>query len=442
MSERPHAWIDTIEPEHFRSDAAMLSEARRGRGESLASFSAPSLHTEPREESLPSDWVRLNVGGTLMLTTRSTLVAEPDSVLAKMFSPDSRFGQPAKDQSGAYLLDADPHYFQVLLNFLRRGEIVLNGHSRAGVLMEAKFFGLQRVVNLLEPPLPPQPPALNWEDVGGLEGVKKELQQVVDHAVKFKDKFQMWGVGPTKNILLYGPPGCGKTLLARVTANQINANFIWVKCPELVNDTGRDTMIELEDEIKRARSMQPCIVFLEEFECIAKVRSAREPSFRDKMISNLAIMLDNVTAGWESVFVFAATNRPDTIEPALLRPGRFDQLIYIPMPDAKARQKILQAALRRVTLSSDVNLSYLAEHTHGFSGADLKEICQRACKFAIRENIESGSDMIVHRHHLEAAMRYSRRSVSDEDVYRYENFNRVLQQIVTKTFTFPTEEPD
>jgi transitional endoplasmic reticulum ATPase len=220
----------------------------------------------------------------------------------------------------------------------------------------------------------------------------------------------------------------------------------------------------------------------------------------DGLISQLAISLDSVSGGKDCIFVIAATNRPDILEPALLRPGRFDQLIYIPLPDRNARLGILKAALRKAPLSNDVDLCYLAEHTNGLSGADLKEICQRACKFAIRDSIEkrslepgtattplvgggssggntspplaernrckSGGDggeselfshsnsgrgdgggggvdglLEVTRSHFEVAMSYSRRSVGDTDLYRFEHFNRLLQQIAAKSFSFPPVVP-
>jgi len=389
-----------------------------------------------------SEWVTLNVGGTLFMTTRTTLSKDANSMLGKMFGSNWNSDNWPRDTNGAYLIDSDPKYFGPVLNYLRRGELIIDGNvSATGILAEAKYLGIQGVVDLLEPPRNQciDVDAWSWEDVGGLEGVKRELQQVVDSAVKYKEKFQKWGVGPSRNILLYGPPGCGKTLLARVTANQIKANFVWVKCPQLVADDRADACTVLENEFKKAKAMQPCIVFLEEFECIARVKGEGDTR-SDNIISHLAILLDSITASWESVFVFATTNRADVIEPALLHPGRFDQLIYIPMPDTNAREEILRAALRKVPLQADIDLPYLATHTHGFSGADLKEICQRACKFAIRESIEKDTEMVVSRSHMEMAMSYSRRSVSDRDVYRYEYFNQVLQKISMRTFSFPDNE--
>eukprot|EP01103_Thecamoeba_quadrilineata_P017511 TRINITY_DN624_c0_g1_i1.p1 TRINITY_DN624_c0_g1~~TRINITY_DN624_c0_g1_i1.p1 ORF type:complete len:339 (+),score=56.53 TRINITY_DN624_c0_g1_i1:32-1018(+) len=326
---------------------------------------------------MSAEWVTLNVGGRIFLTTRQTLEREPNSLFTDLFREGS---SPPRDQSGAYLFDADPKYFEPLLNYLRRGQIVVeDGLSIHGVLTEARHFGLQSMIEQLEDSIHPgkrsDDAGLTWEDIGGLAGVKKELLQVVENSVKFRDRFERWGLVPTKNVLLYGPPGCGKTLLARVTANEIRANFLLVKCPELLGELD-GAAAKIQDKLNLARLLQPCVLFLEEFECIARVRGSGEVG-RDGLISQLAISLDMVSASRDNVFVFAATNRPEILEPALLRPGRFDQLIYIPLPDRAARLGILRATLRKSPLGADVDLSYLAHHTHGLSGADMKEICQR-----------------------------------------------------------------
>jgi DNA polymerase III delta prime subunit len=442
------------------------------------------------------EWIRLNVGGHIYMTTRGTLSKESESLLAKMFGAQSKWSESAlcRDSSGAYFLDASPRHFEPILSFLRRGEVIIDdGVSLRGVLAEARYFGIEPLVaaltkqladkDELESPLtgfysPQQGEgALTWHDIGGLSGVKKELQQVVELSVRYKHLYERWAVTPSRNILLYGPPGCGKTLLARVTANQIRANCMLVRCPELLNEPD-NAVHRLQERFKAARSMEPCVMFLDEFECIAQGRAGSGVD-SSRLMSQLAISLDQVAAGAENTFVIAATNRPDLIEPALLRPGRFDQLIYIPLPDREARHEILSAHLRRVPIGSAVDLAHLAASTRGLSGADLKEVCQRACKFAIREHVEqsnsdsqvtengngvassssssssSGADadlsadtlladdssesICVTEQHFEQAMAYSRRSVSERDVYRHINFNNMLQQISAQKFHFPPQ---
>ncbi len=278
-----------------------------------------------------------------------------------------------------------------------------------GVLAEAKYFGIEALVRRLGGSTASSE-GVAWSDVGGLEGVKRELQQVVGDSVRYAELFERCGVSPSKNLLLYGPPGCGKTLLAKATANEIHANFVMIKCSELLAGDGDRS---IREKFTQARALQPCVVYLEEFEAIASSAEAKtEPA---TIVNQMAISLDDILCA-EKVFVFAATNRPDLIEPALLRPGRFDQLIYVPLPTESGRQEILATALRKAPLHSDVTLEELADATDGLSGADLQEVCKRACKFAIRESIarETTDTFVVRKEHFERALKYARPSVAEE----------------------------
>lgn len=330
-----------------------------------------------------------------------------------------------RDSNGAILLDCDARFFLPILNFLRRGELVVDSSDVAGVLAEAKYFGIEQLVQRLGGSTSGCE-SVSWSDVGGLEGVKRELQQVVGDSVRYAGLFERCGVSPSKNLLLYGPPGCGKTLLAKAAANEIKANFVMIKCSELLSGDGERSV---RDKFTQARSLQPCVVYLEEFESVASSSgdTKAEPA---TIVTQMAISLDDILCT-EKVFVFAATNRPDLIEPALLRPGRFDQLIYVPLPNEKGRQEILATALSKAPLHGDVSLVELADLTEGLSGADLQEVCKRACKFAIRESIanETTANFVVAREHFERALKYARPSVAEEDMYRYEHFNRILKQI-------------
>ena len=424
-------------------------------------------------------------------------------------------------------------------------------------------------------------PNVTWDDVGGLEGVKRELQEVVQYPVEHPEKFEKFGMAPSKGVLFYGPPGCGKTLLAKAIANECQANFISVKGPELLTmwfgeseaNVGarrrrrrrraggaqlaacwrqrqrpraaaprprptrpappppRPAPAPARREIfDKARDSAPCVLFFDELDSIAVQRgssSGDAGGAADRVLNQLLTEMDGMNSK-KTVFIIGATNgggacvccmcggcsdggrdrsaraasaassqrwrrrptrraRPDIIDSALLRPGRLDQLIYIPLPDDAVRRQIFRAVLRKSPIAPDVDTDLLVRFTHGFSGADITEICQRACKSAIRESIEKdiererrraggqeaastrragGGDArrrrragataaallrrprrrrpartrprrrtrwstqvpCITKAHFEEAMKYARRSVSDADIRKYQAFAQTLQQ--------------
>ncbi|KAI1240222.1 hypothetical protein IHE44_0011680 [Lamprotornis superbus] len=264
------------------------------------------------------------------------------------------------------------------------------------------------------------------------------------------DKFLKFGMTPSKGVLFYGPPGCGKTLLAKAIANECQANFISIKGPELLTMWFGESEANVREIFDKARQAAPCVLFFDELDSIAKARGGNigdGGGAADRVINQILTEMDGMSTK-KNVFIIGATNRPDIIDPAILRPGRLDQLIYIPLPDEKSRVAILKANLRKSPVAKDVDLDFLAKMTNGFSGADLTEICQRACKLAIRESIESEirrererqtnpsameveeDDPVpeIRRDHFEEAMRFARRSVSDNDIRKYEMFAQTLQQ--------------
>lgn len=306
-------------------------------------------------------------------------------------------------------------------------------------------------------------PNVTWDDVGGLENVKRELQETVQYPVEHPEKFEKFGMAPSKGVLFYGPPGCGKTLLAKAIANECQANFISIKGPELLTMWFGESEANVREIFDKARQSAPCVLFFDELDSIAVQRGSSAGDAGgagDRVLNQLLTEMDGMGSK-KTVFIIGATNRPDIIDPALMRPGRLDQLIYIPLPDDGSRKQIFKAALRKSPVAPDVDLDLLTRVTQGFSGADITEICQRACKYAIRESIErdleqsrraaENPDLMeedtpvvdpvpaITKAHFEEAMKFARRSVSDADIRKYRAFAQTLQQSrgIGTEFRFP-----
>eukprot|EP00824_Muranothrix_gubernata_P010672 TRINITY_DN23771_c0_g3_i1.p1 TRINITY_DN23771_c0_g3~~TRINITY_DN23771_c0_g3_i1.p1 ORF type:complete len:816 (+),score=243.18 TRINITY_DN23771_c0_g3_i1:201-2450(+) len=294
-------------------------------------------------------------------------------------------------------------------------------------------------------------PNVTWVDIGGLENVKRELQETVQFPVEYPEKFEKFGMSPSKGVLFYGPPGCGKTLLAKAIANECQSNFISIKGPELLTMWFGESEANVREMFDKARGASPCVLFFDELDSIARSRGASvgdASGAGDRVINQILTEMDGMGSK-KNVFIIGATNRPDILDPAIMRPGRLDQLIYIPLPDLPSRVSILKANLRKSPLAKDVDLDAIARATPGFSGADLTEICQRSAKMAIRAAIEAEiqherqvtehPEMMeteeefdpvpeITRQHFEEAMKFARRSVSDADIRKYEMFAQSLQQ--------------
>jgi transitional endoplasmic reticulum ATPase len=291
-------------------------------------------------------------------------------------------------------------------------------------------------------------PDVTWDDIGGLEQTKKELQELILYPIEHPEKFHKFGMQPSKGVLFYGPPGCGKTLMAKAVANECSSNFISVKGPELLTMWFGQSEENVREVFDKARGAAPCVLFFDELDSIGTARGSSHGDAGgagDRVMNQLLTEMDGVGAK-KNVFFIGATNRPDILDEALIRPGRLDQLIYIPLPDVPSRISIMKAVLRKTPIAPNVNVEFIAQLTEGFSGADITELCQRATKSAIREAIEAeeqrralmkdnpdGEDQMMEiddpvptltRKHFEEALSNARKSVKTYDLERFEQFRK------------------
>lgn len=235
-------------------------------------------------------------------------------------------------------------------------------------------------------------PDVNWEDIGGLGDVKQELQEAVEWPLKYHGLFVHSDATPPKGILLYGPPGTGKTLMAKAAAHESEANFISIKGPELLSKWVGESEKGVREVFRKARQAAPCIVFFDEIDAIAPTRGLGSDSHvTERVISQLLTEMDGLEV-LSNVIIIAATNRPDIIDAALLRPGRFDRLLYVPPPDKEARMQILKIHTSKKPLAEDVKIDTVANQTEGYTGADIAALASAAVMLALREHIEKYKD--------------------------------------------------
>ncbi len=261
-------------------------------------------------------------------------------------------------------------------------------------------------------------PNIRWEDIGGIESVKRDLKEAIEWPLKYPDSFQRMGIRPPKGVLLYGPPGTGKTLLAKAVAKESEVNFIKLNGPELQKEgiVGKETE-RLRKMFKRAKQVSPSIIFIDEIDSFAKRRGGVGvvSESNESLINTLLTELDGLE-DLKNVIVIGATNRPDILDPALLRPGRFDRIVYVPVPEKEERLKILQIHTKNMPLDKSVDINRLADETEGYTGADLESLSREAAIIALRESMEAKS---VTKKHFEAAMEKVRPSVSKSDQEKY-----------------------
>ena len=274
-------------------------------------------------------------------------------------------------------------------------------------------------------------PDVKWEDIGGLSSIKQELQEAVEWPLKYQGVFAYADAMPPKGILLYGPPGTGKTLMAKAAANESEANFISIKGPELLSKWVGESEKGVREVFRKARQAAPCIIFFDEVDAIAPRRGGgmgADSHVTERLISQLLTELDGLEI-LTNVVVIAATNRPDIVDPALLRPGRFDRLLYVPPPDKNSRLQIIKIHTKKKPLAEDINMDDLVGRTEGYTGADIASLASAAVMLALREHVAKYKDpkeadshqqeLKIHMKHFEDAMKKIRPlSVQELDMYR------------------------
>ena len=281
-------------------------------------------------------------------------------------------------------------------------------------------------------------PEVHWEDIGGYEKVKQELKEMVEWPLKYPKYFDEIGTEPPKGILLYGPPGTGKTLLAKAVATESQSNFIAVRGPEVLSKWFGESEKAIREIFKKARMAAPCVVFFDEVDSIAPARGTRfDSGATDRIVNQLLAEMDGI-APLKNVVVIAATNRPDIIDPALLRPGRFDRLVYVPPPDETARFEILKVHTRKLKVSDEIkanDFSYLkdlAARTEGYTGADLASLVREAAMLALRESVEQKLEHAkpVEKKHFEEALKIVKPSLTKFDIEKYEKLSEEVKRTI------------
>ena len=269
-------------------------------------------------------------------------------------------------------------------------------------------------------------PQVHWNEVGGLKEVKQELMESVEWPLKKPEVFKKMGIKPPRGILLYGPPGCGKTLLARAVATESEANFISIKGPEIFSKWVGESEKAIREVFRKGRTAAPAIIFFDELDAIVPRRGLgySDSGASERVISQLLTEIDGIES-LQNVLVIAASNRPDILDPAVLRPGRFDRLIFVPSPDLDSLKEIFKIHAHSMPLSRDVVLDELARKLQGYSGADVEAICREAAMGALREDIDSTE---VSLRDFNRAMERVGPSIAPEDDAWYQKFSRRLRK--------------
>jgi transitional endoplasmic reticulum ATPase len=273
-------------------------------------------------------------------------------------------------------------------------------------------------------------PQIRWDDVGGLDAARDRLREGVELPLKHPDAFRRLGIRPAKGFLLYGPPGTGKTLLAKAAAREAEANFIATKSSDLLSKWYGESEQQIARLFNRARQVAPTIIFIDELDSLVPMRGGGlgEPQVTERVVNTILSEMDGLEE-LQNVVVIGATNRPTLIDPALLRPGRFDELIYVGPPDTAGRRRILAIHTRGMPLADDVDLEKIAQRTERFTGADLEDLVRRAGLTALRRGLDTGK---VTMEDFETALHETRASVTPEMLEEYSRIEDTLKSDATR----------
>ena len=267
-------------------------------------------------------------------------------------------------------------------------------------------------------------PKVKWNNIGDLKDVKQELIEAVEWPLKYPESFTNLGIRPPVGILLFGPPGCGKTLLAKAVATESEANFIPIRGPEVFSKWVGESEKAVRTIFKKAKQVAPCIVFLDELDAIAHRRGFDNDSgVSERVVNQLLTSMDGLET-LEGVVVVGATNRPDMVDPALLRTGRFDRILLVPAPDRAARLEILKVHTKGMPLEG-VDLDELAEELDGYTGADIEGLCREAAMVALRERKDAKKVTLSH---FQEGMKVVRPSLDEDTVKFYENLGKAMER--------------
>ena len=272
-------------------------------------------------------------------------------------------------------------------------------------------------------------PDIGWGDIGSLDDVRRELIEAVEWPLKYPKAFQRMGIRPPRGILLYGAPGTGKTLLGKAIAHESESNFILVNGPSMLSKWVGESEKAVREIFRKARQTAPTIIFFDEIDSLAPRRGMSSDSHvTERVVNQILTEMDGLEE-LHDVVVIAATNRPDIVDTALLRPGRFDRIIMVPVPDAKARKQIFAVHLRGMPLAGDVNVDELAQQANGYVGADIEAVCREAAMLALREDMEAKT---VAKKHFTDALEKVRASVTEEIEEMYEEIQDTIKQARAK----------
>jgi transitional endoplasmic reticulum ATPase len=269
-------------------------------------------------------------------------------------------------------------------------------------------------------------PDTAWDDIGGLEETKEELREAVEWPLKYPKLFEKAGIRPLNGILLFGPPGCGKTLLAKAIASESQSNFIAIKGPEIYSKWVGESERAVREIFRKARQAAPSIIYFDEIDAITSGRGMSESTHTFASIVNQILVEMDGIENRKGIVIIASTNRPDIVDPAFLRPGRFDRLLFVEAPDHEGRLKILKVHTKGMPLAENISLKKFAQMTEGYSGADLENVCREAGMQAIREEMENIKN--IENKHFEFALSKIKSTLPKSVIQKYENMAKQITE--------------